>query len=475
MALERVAARELHRRRKPGPELCVSRGWICLPNAETSAPGPRMVDLWRAPAQSARVATVIDLDFGAGGHLYATHQLHAFAARCPAPVARWAIDNYSTPGEVVLDPMVGSGTTLVEARLRGRHAWGCDIDPLARLIAKVKATDVDLDALDRAIANIQQRLERADLDDAWRPELVDVDRWFRPKVATDLARIRAALLSSRAPRPMRDLCWVAFSSIITARTSVANARDVVHSRHHYRRWTKDPGTVERFLRRLRQIRGMVAEFVDLVGQAPEKTEARIVGNDARALPIESGSVDMIFTSPPYCSALDYTRAHMFSVGWMDAWLGTTVAEYRELGTRYVGSERGRARGENGVDDLPPTLGCEAVDSIVRTLSTDRRRAWIVHRYFVDMQRVLAEATRVLRPGKAMVLVVCPSNIRRQAIPTHELFVELARGQEPALTVEMLVERKIHDRRRLMPYLSDSFGPRMRTEYVLVLRREGDRA
>ena len=382
---------------------------------------------------------------------------------------------YSAPGEVVLDPMVGSGTTLVEARLRGRHAWGCDIDPLARLIAKVKATDIDLDALDRAIANLEEKMERSDLDDAWRPDLVDVDRWFRPQVAKDLARIRAALLSSRAPRPVRDLCWVAFSSIITARTSVANARDVVHSRHHYRRWTKDPRTEERFLRRLRQIRGMVAEFVELVERAPRKTEARIVGDDARALPIESGSVDMIFTSPPYCSALDYTRAHMFSVGWMDAWLGTTVDGYRELGARYVGSERGRARGEGGVDGLPPALGCEAVDSVVRALGGDPKRAWIVHRYFADMRRVLAESARVLRPGKAMVLVVCPSNIRRQAVPTHELFVELARDQEPALAVELLVERKIHDRRRLMPYLSDSFGPRMRTEYVLVFRREGDRA
>jgi DNA modification methylase len=220
---------------------------------------------------------------------------------------------------------------------------------------------------------------------------------------------------------------------------------------------------------------MVADFTELVATAPQRTEVSIVGSDARALPIETGSVDMIFTSPPYCSALDYTRAHMFSVGWMDTWLGTSVADYRELGARYVGSERGRARGSAAANALPPALGCEPVDAIVRALANDPRRAWIVQRYFADMQRVLVESARVLRPGKAMVLVVCPSNIRRQAIPTHELFVELARAQQPALEVELLIERKIHDRRRLMPYLSESFGPRMRTEYVLVLRRDGERA
>jgi DNA modification methylase len=425
--------------------------------------------------QTARVGTVIDLDFGAGGHLYATHQLHAFAARCPAPVARWAIESYSAPGDVVLDPMVGSGTTLVEARLCGREAWGCDIDPLSRLIAKVKATDVDLTALDRAIASLENRLRGLDLDDSWRPDLPDVERWFRPQVAKDLSRIRHALLSSRAPRPVRDLCWVAFSSVITARTSVANARDVVHSRHHYRRWTKDPRTCERFLRRLRQIRGMVADFSKRVAEAPQRTDVRIVGSDARALPADTESVDLIFTSPPYCTALDYTRAHMFSVGWMDSWLGTSVAEYRDLGRRYVGSERGPMRVGSAAGTLPPALGCEPVDAIVRTFADDPKRAWIVQRYFADMQRVLAESARVLRPGKAMVLVVCPSNIRRHPVPTHELFVELARAQRPALEVELLVERTIHDRRRLMPYLSSAFGPRMRTEYVLVLRRDGQRA
>jgi len=220
---------------------------------------------------------------------------------------------------------------------------------------------------------------------------------------------------------------------------------------------------------------MVADFTELVARAPARSGVNVFGSDARDLPIESESVDLIFTSPPYCSALDYTRAHMFSVGWMDTWLGTTVADYRELGAQYVGSERGRARGSASAGALPPALGCDQVDAIVRALTNDQRRAWIVQRYFADMQRVLVESARVLRPGKAMVLVVCPSNIRRQSIPTHELFVALASSQQPALQVELLVERKIHDRRRLMPYLSDSFGPRMRTEYVLVLRRDSERA
>ena len=82
------------------------------------------------------------LDFSASGHLYATHGLHAFAARLPPPLARWAIESFTDPGDYVLDVMCGSGTTLVEGLLTARHAWGVDIDPLARLISMVKATPI---------------------------------------------------------------------------------------------------------------------------------------------------------------------------------------------------------------------------------------------------------------------------------------------------------------------------------------------
>src|SRR6266536_6227350 len=83
-----------------------------------------------------------DLNFDSHNTLYATHGLHAYAAKCPPQLARYGLRYYSRSGDTVLDPMAGSGTTLVEARLMGRHSRGYDIDPLACLIARVKARGV---------------------------------------------------------------------------------------------------------------------------------------------------------------------------------------------------------------------------------------------------------------------------------------------------------------------------------------------
>ncbi|HYT40500.1 MAG TPA: DNA methyltransferase, partial [Acidimicrobiia bacterium] len=72
-----------------------------------------------------------------------THGLHRFAAKFVPQVPAWALDSFGSPTRVVLDPFMGSGTTLVEAVLRGGTSIGVDLDPLARFIARAKVTAVD--------------------------------------------------------------------------------------------------------------------------------------------------------------------------------------------------------------------------------------------------------------------------------------------------------------------------------------------
>jgi hypothetical protein len=311
-----------------------------------------------------------------------------------------------------------------------------------------------------------------DLDASWRPELPGLDYWFRADVAAELARLRLAIRGAIVDDDLRLLLWAVYSSLIVARTSVANARDLAHSRHHFRAWATAPDVHGRYLSRLRRAARLMTDFQDqLLASGHPPPQPQIVGVDARALPIAAASVSMIFTSPPYCTALDYTRAHTFSVAWLADVLDTSSDDYRVLARRYIGSERAPMAEASSEQPLPPPSGHALVDTAISALHDHPKRAWIVHRYFRDMAAVLQECTRVLRPGGHAVLVVCPSNIRKVRIPTHEVFAALAPTvTEGALQLVALHERTIHDRRRVMPYLEASFGERMRTEYVLVLRR-----
>lgn len=413
------------------------------------------------------------LDFPDHDTLYATHALHAFAAKCPPPLVRWALNEFTTPGDMVVDPMVGSGTTLVEAVLCGRYAVGADIDPLARLIAKVKATPIAAVDLDTAATAVLQRFvveqSRPEPESLEYPLVHRLDRWFLPSVARDLAVLKRCIQHADVDEAVRSFLFVAFSSLITARTSVANARDLVHSRHHYREHPKPPDVGTIFRRRLAQMRRQMVEFVRARQTAPCSTTASVIPDDARSLTLEAGHANLVFTSPPYCNALDYTRAHSFSVGWLADVLGTSQADYVRLGRRYIGSERGTAAAE-----IPRPPNVPLVRDIVAEVDArDPRRGRILARYFDDMRGVLAEATRILRPGGRLVLVVCPSHIRKVEVPTHLAFVEMGQAldlQGSCLAREAVWERTLDDRRRLLPYMQEGFGRRMRTEYVVVLQK-----
>lgn len=69
-----------------------------------------------------------------------THGFYKYPARFSPAFVRATIKAFTKPGDLVLDPHVGGGTTLVEALAFGRDAVGVDISQLAEFVAKVKTT-----------------------------------------------------------------------------------------------------------------------------------------------------------------------------------------------------------------------------------------------------------------------------------------------------------------------------------------------
>ena len=67
-----------------------------------------------------------------------THNFYRYPARLSPALARWIIETFTEPGDVVFDPFVGGGTTLVEATAAGRRALGVDINSLAVFVSRVK-------------------------------------------------------------------------------------------------------------------------------------------------------------------------------------------------------------------------------------------------------------------------------------------------------------------------------------------------
>src|SRR6185437_5574487 len=104
------------------------------------------------PAGAERLAKLLEAASDATPVAGLTHNFYRHPARFSPKLARAAIEAFSEPGDLVLDPFVGGGTTLVEAMVLGRNAIGADISSLATFVSEVKTTlytEPELDALMR--------------------------------------------------------------------------------------------------------------------------------------------------------------------------------------------------------------------------------------------------------------------------------------------------------------------------------------
>ena len=89
-----------------------------------------------------------------------THCYHIYPAMMIPQVARSLMEEYKPEGrfELLLDPYMGSGTSLVEASILGVNSIGTDLNPLARLMAKVKTTHYDITEIKKVFSIIQSEL-----------------------------------------------------------------------------------------------------------------------------------------------------------------------------------------------------------------------------------------------------------------------------------------------------------------------------
>ncbi|MGB4258736.1 MAG: DNA methyltransferase [Phycisphaerae bacterium] len=180
--------------------------------------------------------SMAELDFALEDTLYLTHGIHPYPAKFPPQIVRWAIKKFTVEGELVLDPMVGSGTTLVECAAEKRKGIGIDIDPLARLVSMVKTTPIENHSLKLLEENINIYLSKlqfsADIDKGIiLPNVSNLSLWFLPQVAVQLALLKEVISIFEDER-LKNLCMVVLSSLIIAKDSVSNAKDIVQTRPH---------------------------------------------------------------------------------------------------------------------------------------------------------------------------------------------------------------------------------------------------
>lgn len=414
---------------------------------------------------------------------YGPHGLHEYRGKFFPQLVRALVNIASIEsGSTILDPMCGSGTTLVEAVSSGHRAIGCDMNPLSVFISQVKCEVLTLNAAQ--VANgynrLQQRLAaplrrksprlRGDADDRY------LRAWFNSDVLEQLDSIAEEIDRIENPT-LRRLFTVSLSNIL---------RRVSHQK-------------EEDLRVRRQLRNMHSAEVKQVFLDEALRAAKAIAADLRYLgPIRRGNAsvfecdartfvsggcvaekeaDVIITSPPYATALPYLDTDRLSL----SYLGLLSRSYHRardikmIGNREITDRLRRQQWEryqSERDTLPPSVQ-QLIDRIERENDSGdvgfRRRNLpaLLASYFFDMRAVMLECQRALKYGAHAFFVVGNNRTRTPAgeveIETSKILLEMAAdlGFGDCQTVEM---EMLHSR--------DIFkGNRTPSEHILSFKRQ----
>ena len=225
-----------------------------------------------------------------------THLFYTYPARFSPRLACTAIRQFSKPGDVVLDPFVGGGTTVVEALANGRYGVGCDLSSLATFVASAKTTFLT----DTQATEIRE----------WSQDTIPGLTYNTELTSDHLpCPVRTRNLEGRSTRHLRKVIALALSRI------PANADPPVEqflrcAVLRTSQWAFEgrsfPPTVDHFRHRLaattQEMLIHLSDLRDAAGNPPPKPT--VVHDDAANLqkraPFRHGQLaDLVVTSPPY--------------------------------------------------------------------------------------------------------------------------------------------------------------------------------
>ncbi len=367
----------------------------------------------------------------------------------------------------VVDPMSGSGTTIVAARLQGHRALGFDTDPLALLLSRAWSSDVHTEDVRhlaaKALSDAQRHYQslsagRAYPKNANQETRAFIRYWFDLTSRRQLSALSASIKKVKSSNE-RAVLWCAFSRmIITKGPGVSLATDVSHSRPHRTYEIAPIKPFERFLLAVEQV--LRSSCFPSEKRLPE---ASIQHGDARSIPLKDAVADLVVTSPPYLNAIDYLRGHKLSLVWM----GHQIDELRNLRSTNIGSERFRS-------DVSSVHYRYTVEKIVRNFaSLPPRSQSMLIQYFSDMDRVLAEISRVLKRSGEALIVVGNSTIRGIFINNSKVLTSLAKAN--GLHFTSARRRELQESRRYLPpprniTSGTTLRSRMNEEVILTFRK-----
>tara|TARA_Y100001936_G_C16081049_1_gene677857 strand:+ start:228 stop:1400 length:1173 start_codon:yes stop_codon:yes gene_type:complete len=309
---------------------------------------------------------------------YFSHGFFRFFGKFPPPVASRFLDEYfEKTDETILDPMVGSGTTLVEASLRNFNAIGTDVNELCVMIAKSKTTYISPKKIRKCVDEFQKYILKKEqkLDD-FIPDDKYMNHWFFKKNTQQLANVRKFVEKQSDDKDLLNLLKVGLASII---------RNVSRASKGMGRMFLDPALKEVDV--YESYSKKILKFSETMENwESKKKKQKVYLRNAMDLKIKNDSVGFVICHPPYYNLYKYSSIFKFEM----LWSGVNYYETKKDEV-FEGFKLGNAEK--------------------------------VNMYCNDMNKILEEISRVMKKRRYCILMMGDAAIKGKRVNTTSLLLK----------------------------------------------------
>ena len=293
-------------------------------------------------------------------------RIHPYPAKFTVDLALEYINKYTKEGDVVYDPFVGSGTTLLAASFLHRKGYGTDINHIAILISKGKLLKFNKQEI-LYLKNFIVSFENNYKD--WVKTVIpykypNVEHWFCQNSILVLSLILEKLCA------LGNENEKVFIKLVTS--AIINTISNQDSDTRYAAIEKPNLTIERiasiFIKKYRALLALIEEFNECDNWNEQCIPLLLDSKECSTF-LGKDSVDLILTSPPYINTYDYYLYHKHRMNW---------------------------------------LGYDVKYSMNTEIGSRREFSSLKHpeeKFSNDLQKIFASCNKILKPNGKIVLVI----------------------------------------------------------------------
>ncbi|MCX6148314.1 MAG: DNA methyltransferase [Candidatus Kapabacteria bacterium] len=403
-----------------------------------------------------------DWDFLTANTKEYTHCYHIYPAMMIPQIARRLIKDFAPQNtKVLFDPYCGTGTSLIEANLVGYENVGTDLNPLARLISKVKSTNYNYNKIKNAVDSINDNIFSSSIngiDKIQIPNFINIDYWFSKEILNKLGFLQ--LLINELNEEIRDFFLVPFSETIREVSYTRNSEFKLYRIEKEKIPFHNPDVFKIFLTKInRNVLGLI-EYNNNVKQTNTKV---FDFNTCAGIPqnLFANGIDLIVTSPPYGDSRTTVAYGQFS-RLANQWLGVEDAS---------GVDNNLMGGKNNVEYQTFELK-SANEDLQFIKEIDYKRYNEVKSFLIDYKKSIDNISPLINEGGMICYVVGNRRVKNRQIQLDAITAELFEnnGFKHITTIVRSIPNKRMPSRNSPSNVIGDLSATMTKEYIVILKK-----